>query len=208
MYELFEKLPYEKKKKILDICIEEFAIKGYAGASTNSIVKKAEISKGALFSYFKNKKSLFLYILDITTDYYVNYLLSKQEEVSTDLFERILDWAKLKMKISLENPTAYNFFNSAFINIPEELREEIKERYELLYKKGIFLTLDNLNTSHFRNDIDKEKAIELILLSLNGLSEKYIKQINSASDSGFSTLIQRFDDLKDYIEILKKVFYK
>ncbi|KZL90506.1 TetR/AcrR family transcriptional regulator [Clostridium magnum] len=71
MIDKFESLPQEKKKRILDACIEEFALNGYDKASTNSIVKKAGISKGLLFHYFGSKKTLFLYVFD----YCANYLI-------------------------------------------------------------------------------------------------------------------------------------
>ena len=49
MYESFENLPEDKKKRIIEASIEEFAKKGYEKASTNNIVKTAGISKGILF---------------------------------------------------------------------------------------------------------------------------------------------------------------
>lgn len=64
LYENFERLPFEKRKRIIDVCIEEFGDKGYTNASTNTIVKNAGISKGTLFNYFDNKKIFFfLYLI-------------------------------------------------------------------------------------------------------------------------------------------------
>ena len=55
MYDTFENLPEEKRKKILEICLDEFSENSYENSSTNTIVKRAGISKGILFHYFKNK---------------------------------------------------------------------------------------------------------------------------------------------------------
>lgn len=208
MYELFEKLPEDKKKIIIDVCIKEFGDFGYTNASTNNIVKNANISKGTLFNYFGNKKNLFLYILDYTTAFYIDYLIKRMKENSPDFFQRILDWAELKMAVSLEEPDIYNFFVSAFLNIPEELKNDIAERYQKLYEKGLFLTFDGLDMSLFRQDIDVKKAIDLILLAINGLSEKYLVAIKTSEDKGLGTLHERMDELKKYISILRKVFYK
>ena len=208
MYENFEKLPDEKKKMIIEICIEEFADKGYANASTNNIVKKANISKGALFNYFGNKKNLFLYIMDYATNYYVDYLITRMKKNSPDFFERILDWAKLKLQVSLEEPTIYNFFLVAYSNIPEELTKDVEKRYAKLYEKGVVLSFEGLDLSLFREDIDRQKAIELLLVTFNGLSEKQLKLVNLIEDKGFSTLNERLEELKACIALLRKVFYK
>ena len=208
MYENFEKLPDEKKKMIIEICIEEFADKGYVNASTNNIVKNANISKGALFNYFGNKKNLFLYIMDYATNYYVDYLITRMKKNSPDFFERILDWAKLKLQVSLEEPTIYNFFLVAYSNIPEELTKDVEKRYAKLYEKGVVLSFEGLDLSLFREDIDRQKAIELLLVTFNGLSEKQLKLVNLIEDKGFSTLNERLEELKACIALLRKVFYK
>lgn len=208
MYELFEKLPVEKKKLIIEICIEEFGDKGYTTASTNNIVKNANISKGALFNYFGSKKNLFLYVLDYATNYYVDYLIKRMKENNPDFFERILDWAELKIAVTLEEPMIYKFFFSAYVNIPEELKKDIEERYVKLYEKGVFLSFEGLDMSLFREDIDKQKSIELLLITFNGLSEKHLKNVTLSEDKGLNSLDERLKELKESVSILRKVFYK
>jgi AcrR family transcriptional regulator len=51
---------HEVVERILKASIEEFAEKGYAAASTNSIAKKAKVAKGLLFHYFKSKENLYI----------------------------------------------------------------------------------------------------------------------------------------------------
>lgn len=208
MYEVFEKLPDKKKKKIIDICVKEFGENGYVSASTNTIVKEAGISKGTLFNYFGNKKNLFLYVLDYITDYYVNYMIKEMKVNDPDFFKRVLDWAELKLRISYENPDVYKFFVISYTNVPDELKNDVAKRYEKLYSKGLFLTFDGLDISKFRDDVDTQKSLELILMVLNGLSENYTNSFNKSEDKGLSSLDKRVDDLKEYLEILKKVFYK
>ena len=53
--EKFNSLDEEKRQKILDAALMEFAEHGYEKASTNRIVKEAGIGKGMLFYYFKSK---------------------------------------------------------------------------------------------------------------------------------------------------------
>ncbi|MDP4177110.1 MAG: TetR/AcrR family transcriptional regulator [Bacillota bacterium] len=208
MYENFEKLPFEKRKRIIDVCIEEFGDKGYTNASTNTIVKNAGISKGTLFNYFDNKKNLFLFILDYTTDYYVDFMIREMKVNSSDFFKRVLDWAELKIKVSLNEPLIYRFFITAYTNIPDELNQDISERYKKLSEKGLFLALDGIDYSKFRDDIDKQKTIELLLIILTNLPKEDINKLGLSDDKGLNTINERFEKLKEYVDILCKVFYK
>ncbi len=46
-------------KRLLTVAMREFSQKGYAGASTEAIVKEARVTRGALYHHFKGKKDLF-----------------------------------------------------------------------------------------------------------------------------------------------------
>lgn len=60
MTELFGRIPEEKRNRIFDAAIHEFATYGYMNANTNKIARRAGISVGSLFQYFDNKEDLFL----------------------------------------------------------------------------------------------------------------------------------------------------
>lgn len=55
----FEKLPREKKERILEAAAREFSAHGFDGASLNQILAQAEISKGAAYYYFDDKADLY-----------------------------------------------------------------------------------------------------------------------------------------------------
>ncbi len=57
--EAFERASEERKKKILEVGIEEFASKGYENANINIIAKNAGISIGLMYKYFNTKEDLF-----------------------------------------------------------------------------------------------------------------------------------------------------
>jgi TetR/AcrR family transcriptional regulator len=57
-------LPAAKQQQIMDAAVDEFAARGYSGASMNALVKAAGISKGSLFHYFRTKGGLFEGIVD------------------------------------------------------------------------------------------------------------------------------------------------
>lgn len=54
----------QTKKQIAEKAKDLFCLKGYAATSMDDICKAAEASKGSLYYHFKNKETLFVYILE------------------------------------------------------------------------------------------------------------------------------------------------
>jgi AcrR family transcriptional regulator len=59
----FNKLPLEKRTKLLDIAAQEFAKYGFEDASVNRILEQAHMSKGAAYYYFEDKVDLFCTVI-------------------------------------------------------------------------------------------------------------------------------------------------
>ncbi|MBU0728516.1 MAG: TetR/AcrR family transcriptional regulator [Proteobacteria bacterium] len=83
----FRNLPEDKRWRIIDAAVHEFARNGYQGASLNNIVRQLGIAKGSLYQYFKNKEAIFLFI-----------------------FERFTNLVRLAVKDAPSNPAPDNFF--------------------------------------------------------------------------------------------------
>ncbi|MFZ5986193.1 MAG: TetR/AcrR family transcriptional regulator [Bacillota bacterium] len=203
----FESLPEEKRKKIIDISMEEFAQNGYEKASTNAIVKKAGISKGILFHYFGNKKNLYLYIVDYGIDCILKHFYNDNTEMPTDIFEKLMAWSLKKLKVYYDLPVVSKVIMNAFTDIPDELREEMMERQQKIYKQNMPLLLKDIDTTRFRKGVDSNKAIELILMCLEGVNNKYLKLYKGEADKAISQMDKILDEMREYLEILKGGIY-
>ncbi|UZW13270.1 TetR/AcrR family transcriptional regulator [Clostridium pasteurianum] len=54
----------EKKKKIVQVAFKLFCEKGFHHTNTNEIAKEAGVSTGIVYHYFKDKKAIFLAVMD------------------------------------------------------------------------------------------------------------------------------------------------
>ena len=207
-YEVFEKLPEEKKEKILKACMEVFAEKGYEGASTNEIVQKAGISKGILFHYFGNKKNLFLYILDRTLERAVDEINSKLEPLPSDIFERISVTGMIKMKMAIEQPLLYKLLFVTFVNTPDSLKVAAQERLKKLTDIALPMIYNGLDFSKIRKGVDPLKAIEVVVLFMEGLQAKSMEAFrNATAEESLLFMDKLKSDTMEYMEILKKGIY-
>jgi AcrR family transcriptional regulator len=88
----FENISEEKREKILDVAISEFASKGYNATNINIIAKKAEISIGSMYSYFDSKEALFLTIME--SGFHILEKVIREIDIDNsstiDIFERLL----------------------------------------------------------------------------------------------------------------------
>jgi len=62
--ETFERIPDDKRRRVLDCAKRAFARRGYSGANVNVIAEEAGISVGSLYQYFQTKENLFLTLIE------------------------------------------------------------------------------------------------------------------------------------------------
>lgn len=69
MNEKFFELKKSKQDRFINAALQIFSENGYKKASTDEIVKKAEISKGLLFHYFGSKQGLYEFVYNYSVKY-------------------------------------------------------------------------------------------------------------------------------------------
>lgn len=207
MYGNFENLNEDKRKKILEVCIHEFAENGYDKASTNTIVKEAGISKGILFHYFNNKKGLFYYVLDYCmqamTEEFMKYPLTETK----DIFQRFGELGVIKLKIAQEYPYIVKLFMEALVSPPEDMRSEIEKKYLQASKEYIPTLFKDIDYSKFRAGVEPSKAIEMITLFIGALGEKYLKDYKGMEHEMFQDYDKIMAEYMEFMEILKYGMY-
>jgi len=209
MSQTFDKLTEEKKNNIIHACISEFASHGYLNASTNSIVKKAGISKGALFNYFGNKKKLYFYMVDMAINRFIE--LGKQDTtpLSSDLFERLKERGLKKLKMATREPLLYAMIYNTFVNLPDNLKNEITSKYAWMHERSNDNLLEDLDVSLFRESINPEKAIEIVQLFLEGYFQKKMSTFkNMTPEESLLYYDQMNEECNAYFEEFKIMFYK
>lgn len=204
---ILDKMPEDKRDKLLDACYFLFGKNGYKNTSVNSIVKEAGISKGLLYHYFVSKEELYKDLLAYSSDKFMKEYLDNVDASARDFLERIRSLTMLKFNMLKETPNLLNYFSSLTNEeAPEikEIRMQLTKEIEVNYKE---LAFGNLDYSLFREDIDVALAIESITVSLEQLGNKlklkhFINGEYTISDDEFSR------ELTKYIDFFRTSFYK
>ncbi len=106
---LFTELPEEKRARIEKAALEEFAANRFDNASTNTIVKNCDISKGSLFKYFENKEDLYFYLVDTVAAKMAKETEDKVKDLPKDVYERIAAYSSLEISYYLEHQRRGSF---------------------------------------------------------------------------------------------------
>ena len=193
----------EKQARIINAAMKEFVQSGYEKASTNKIVKEANISKGSLFNYFHSKKDLYFYLIE----YGVRIIEEIYEQIDlneTDIFQRLAKLGLIKRQIQGKYPQVFDFFKSLKSEESPEVKEEMNRITHSIYDEGMKKIYQNIDYSKFRDDIDIQKAIDILKWTMFGFGEKALNQLTTFEEVSEDYI----KEWESYSEILKRCFYK
>jgi len=163
----FFNLPEEKRNKIINLSLLEFAQHSYRTASLSRIVEKAGIAKGSMYQYFKNKKGLYLYLIDFTTNRKLSYLDRHLDSSIEDFYILYKQMVFLTVKYDLGNIGkslfTYNALNNRSDKEMREIAMEMKEKKRDFLKKYVI-------TARERGQIRKDVDVDLITCTINQIS--------------------------------------
>ena len=75
--------------KLISVATKEFSRKGYAGASTERIVERAGVTRGALYHHFSSKSDLFLAVFR-EAQQEIGRRIERQAEAAPDLWGQLI----------------------------------------------------------------------------------------------------------------------
>jgi len=171
----FLNLPADKQGRILAAALEEFAAKGYDGASTNAIAAHSGIAKGSIFQYFRDKKGIFLYLFEFGIELVRRTLTQvKDATADEDFFTRLEQSLLAGVEFITRHPRIYGIYLKIMFD------EHVPQRRELLRAVRQFssdylqsLLRRGLERGELRPDLPKETATFL----LDALLDRFLQAV-------------------------------
>ena len=160
------------KEKILDAAYQLFCSKGYYKTTTNEIAKVAYVSIGSLYSYFKDKDTILLEILER----YNNAFMKINEELSQDIELYRMDpkaWFRMLMEGMIEVHQISKELNQE-MNILCYTMPEVAAVMEKQHEKTRQKVLDSF---YLYKEIIKVKDIEAAAIVVFNLVGSVVDQI-------------------------------
>ena len=176
---VFDRIPEEKRNRILASAVAEFATRGFSAASTAAIAEAAGISIGSLFKYFRTKEDLYLAVVELglqTLDETLRPIVESGEPLLTKV-ERIVDAAFASRGVHDDLNRLYNRFTTeADADLANRLSRSLEGLTAEAYSRMIAEAQDR---GEIRRDLDPRVAaflLDNILLMLQfSMSNEYYR---------------------------------
>ena len=207
MNEQFYDLPQEKQMRIINAGLEVFSKNDYKHAVTDEIARKAGISKGLLFYYFHNKKSLYLYLFDYCAKLIMNQVMGSDREADaeacgkdgekeagkqkegapatwetiTDFFELIEYSAKAKIKVLEKTPYLADFVMRCYYSDDSGIGEEMNRKAIAAVNMTLQEYFKNIDYTKFKPEVSPQEVYEMLTWMTEGFLYNRRKSELSAS---------------------------
>ncbi|AFM41357.1 transcriptional regulator [Desulfosporosinus acidiphilus SJ4] len=203
----FLELDKLKQDRIINAAMKEFALKGYKNASTNEIVKEAGISKGLLFHYFTNKKSLFLYLYNYSLETFTMEFFARINLLEKDIFKRIRQMALLKIGLIKKYPEIYNFLYTAVLEEAQEIKDDLEQKNKQILNDNYAKLFRDIDVDKFKDTFEIDKTKNIVIWTIEGYSNQILAKIKSQhlTDLDYEEISKELDVYLKYLEI---AFYK
>lgn len=169
----------ERKQRIMDTALSLFAEKGLKGTSSNEIAREAGVSIGTFYSYFEDKRTLFLEILEQHLDNFITGIYSLQRNDSITMKENIRSHI---LKAFAVFDLHASFHKEALVM--KFTDPDVRRLFEDVEKKQLVLITTLLG--YYRND-DSQKDLEAMAKVIHSAVENvahYVKFLESPFDPG------------------------
>jgi TetR/AcrR family transcriptional regulator len=200
LYERKEREKEQRRNSILDAAEKMFFSKGLENTTMDEVAEKAELSKGTLYLYFKNKNDLFHGVVARALDMLYNLFKTAKDKEKTGLGQiKAIGAAYYEFYKKEPNYFAALLHQEIIDITPETLEDspsialckEIGERVFLLIKEAV---MNGVNDGSLRKDADTSK-LPLVLWGLTAGVLHILKSKENVITTSFGIDI---DSLWDY----------
>lgn len=180
------------RNKILKAAEQLFGKKGYYGTSINDIATKAKVAPGTLYIYFKDKFTLYCYLINQYNHLFRSEIAQKITESNcTSRREEERIGMLCFLQIIQEHPHIYNILWES-LNIDKRLFVEYYETFskhywknlDVAYKNGEIAEYDNEVLSYMLMGIANFVGLRYVIFDKNTDLERVVDEIMKILDSG------------------------
>ena len=155
----------DRRQMILECSKKLFSKKGYFNTQISDIVKKANIARGTVYQYFKNKDDIFITILE---DGYSQWRNALEDDTKDIDYSRIslMEYSKLRLKSALYHFAKDRELSNITLRMAYGLPENLVKKLNHLEKNIIDHLISEITlgieANLLRKDLDSELTANLI----------------------------------------------
>ena len=189
----------QTRRAILASAMDIFYEKGYSKTTFDEIAKRINLTKGAVYWYFRNKPDIVAALINDFSDRYIEVLNAFLKEYPDMDFDRIIKMELFLNKKIREDQQLYKFlfFVTCQMEWSEAIISKIQPCIEQTKQVTRNLFLDALSTlreqKKIREDVDISMICEILMALYSGLLDAAFKrrlnsEFDTAVENGFNLI--------------------
>lgn len=157
-----------KEAAILRAAEEEFLQKGYEGAKTVAIARRAGVTHAMLHYYFRSKENLYNQVLTTKFDLLVQSVLISFTRSDLPFLDRLRVGIEAHFDFLVQNPGLPRFVINELIADTQQV-ELLRERLARMFATVVVPMQEELNTLIEQGVVDRVSMVDLVvdMVSLN-----------------------------------------
>jgi len=178
----------DRRNRIIDAAEALFIVKGFDDVSMDDVGRDAELAKGTLYLYFKNKESLF-YAVALRGAHILNEMLKKAFKKGKNGAEKLYSMGASYYDFYRQYPDYYRIF--ACTQLPTfKFSEESAGEINKLGKENFDLMCDCIRKGQadgsIKSDIDPAKTAWYLIFSSEGIISQSVCKTLALESEGIS----------------------
>lgn len=196
----FFDLKKEKQDRMINAALKVFAMQGYRHASTDEIVKEADISKGLLFHYFESKLGLYTFVYDYSVRFMTLELRACVDPFTSDLFGLMKQIELGKTHAMRTYPYMQQFLDRAMAEDAEEAVSALREHRDAWAQvcEGWYRQAD---VSGLPRGVESGKLRKMLELTIRGLTTERFETKSFQPE-------MLYQEICEYLDMMRYIVYR
>ena len=154
-----------RRAAVVDAAENEFAARGFSGGSLNVIARKAGVAKGSLFQYFADKRDLYAFIADLTSQRVRDYMQERIRELDNGqpFFDFITDLLDAWIAYFADHPHERALHAAVTLEADADARISVRG---VVHRHYLEVLRPLVRAAHARGDLRADADIEALLALL------------------------------------------
>jgi|TARA_Y200000002_G_scaffold291316_1_gene245472 AcrR family transcriptional regulator len=163
------KFKHQRKSQIMNAALSVAVEKGYYNSRMDDIVKKSNLSKGAIYWYYKSKKDVYLELVDHWFKQYSSDVLIKIESKKTasDKLNALFQYFSSQF---VKNQSVFRILSEfwSLSKIDPDFNDKLQKVYKVFLDYIIIIIKEGIALKEFKN-VDPRITALSILINLEGI---------------------------------------
>ena len=163
------KFKHQRRSQIMNAALSVAVEKGYYNSRMDDIVKKSNLSKGAIYWYYKSKKDVYLELVDHWFKQYSSDVLIKIESKKTasDKLNALFQYFSSQF---VKNQSVFRILSEfwSLSKIDPDFNDKLQKVYKVFLDYIIIIIKEGIALKEFKN-VDPRITALSILINLEGI---------------------------------------